>query len=196
MDTPASSKTRTAKSKPEPSGFEQWKRRAGPHKVTTKSGQPIEFRLMGLGELTLRGLLPTQLRELVSLDVLNKAQGGIAAVIADDIVKAVDGPEQQETLDRHLSELYELNKHLVAAALVEPPLTVEQLAEIPFEDLEECVRLITGQQPFDSRGVRVGVEPLDTFARFHHHHKLGPVAGCQGCADLQHDFSSLHLGAL
>lgn len=193
MDTPASSKTRTAKGTPEPNGFEQWKRRAGPHKATIKSGQQIAFRLMGLGELTLRGLLPTELRELVALDVLNKSQGGLAAVIADDIVKAVDGPEQQAVLERHLSELYELNKQLVSAALVEPKLTVAQAAEIPFEDLEECVRLITGQQPFDSQGVRIGVEPLDTFARFHHHHKLGPLAGCQGCADLQRDLSSLHL---
>lgn len=179
--------------------FDEWKLRAGPHRVTLGSGQRIEFRLMGLGELTLRGLLPDTLREIVSLDVLNKSAGGIAAVIADDIVRSVEGPEQQAELDRHLADLFELNKHVAAAGLVEPKVTPEQLGEaidagqVPFDDFEEIVRLITGQQTFDSRGVRVGVEPLDTFARFHHHHGLGSIEGCPGCAGIQDDLSSIHL---
>lgn len=179
------------------SGVDAWKRRAGPHDVTLGSGQEVAFRLMGLGELIMRGAVPTHLRELVSLHVLNEGNGGLNAVLADDLLSAVD-EEGQERLERHLSEAYELNKILVCEAVSSlggdtVSLSPKDLAEIPYDDFEELVQLITGQRAFDSRGVRIGVEPLDYVARFHELHGIeGRPADCEACTQHRSELSSLH----
>lgn len=195
----APTKTKSS-SAPETGGVAGWKRRAGPHKATLASGQQIEFRLMGVGELALRGAIPTHLRELVALHLLNEDRGGINAVLADDMIRSAGDPEAQARLEQHLGEAFEISKQLVAAALVtvdgQPAdLTPADLDEIPFGDLEELVRLITGRQPFDSMGVRIGVEPLDYVARFHELHGLaGSPADCEACAEHRRELSSVHLG--
>jgi len=48
----------------------------------------------------------------------------------------------------------------------------------------------------DARGVRIGVEPLQRFARFHHFHGLPEDGACDGCARFVAEFSSVDVGVV
>lgn len=184
-------------------GLAQWKNRAGPHTATLCLGTTVEFRLLSIDELALHGALPDELRELVALHYLNLEKGGLDAVLADDVVKSTAGPEAQARLERHTRQAWELNKTLAALALLavnDEPVKISdpnELDGVPVDELHQLVRLVTGREAFDSRGVRIGVEPLDVLARFHHHHGIpGEPSACEACLAYRRELSSLHVGAV
>lgn len=172
-----------------------WKRRAGPHNATLKSGQRVTFRVLGLGELALLDAVPDHLRELVALHQLNRGAGGIDAVIAREMLDVQTDPSKAAEFQQRLRDLAEVTKRLVVEALVEPKVTLDDLDGLPWEDLEELMRLCTGQLPFDSAGVRVGVEALDAWATFREEHRC-PDEGCEACARAQGRLSTVHVAAL
>lgn len=188
------------KNPPEPDGWadsaETWSKRAGPHNVTLKSGQKVTFRLMALGELALRGAVPTELNDLVSLGLMNKSTGGVDAALAAEALEASTSPEAHARFHKHLAESWELTKLLTIEATVSPTVTMEMIegGDVPFEDLEELALLIQGRQPFDSRGVTIGVEPIETLAQFPEKH--GCAQDCQACRAALQELSSVHVGAL
>jgi hypothetical protein len=176
---------------------EEWAGRAGPHNVTLRSGQKVTFRLMGLGELMLRGYVPSELRELVGLHFLNQSQGGLDAVLAAGIVNTIDDPATEDRLQQQLQQNFELTKALVQAALVDPKPSLEELDSYPFEDLEQLARLVKGLEPFDSVGVRIGVEEIDVLARFRALHGCDRrKTDCKPCRELLDELSSLHVGGV
>jgi hypothetical protein len=175
-----------------------WKKRAGPHNVTLGSGTKVTIKVFGVGELLLHNAIPETLRDTVALHLLNLNQGGISAVIGGDLIELNRNgtdPAESEKFQQRLRASAELTKLLVVEALVDPKLTLDELDEIPWEDQEELMRLCTGQQAFDSRGVRIGVEPVDSWATFQDEHRDGPCMGadCERCQRARQALSSLHV---
>lgn len=175
-----------------------WKKRAGPHNITLKSGQKLTIKVYGVGELLLLGAIPEDLRDTVGLHLINRHRGGIDAVIGAELLDLNGSdPAKSERFQQRLRDAARLTKTLVLEALRPsyPDLTLEELDEFPWDDLEELMRLCTGQEAFDSRGVRVGVERIDSWATFQDEHRDGPCLGegCPGCARAREALSSLHL---
>lgn len=170
-----------------------WKRRAGPHRVTLNSGMRALIRVLGMGVLSRLEALPDDLTQAVILHYEHIEQGGLVAVIAENMVAGGQG--DQEAAERALKltrDLGELTRRIVVEALIEPKMTLAELDEIPELDLEELMRISTGRQAFDAEGVTIGVEPLDPWAQFRHLHNCTP--DCAGCAELVDRYSTVHVG--
>lgn len=178
---------------------EEWTRRAGPHHVTLGSGMRVIFHVLGWQTLARLEGLPEELQHAVTLHAANLERGGLSFVIGQHMRKAEEN-DDQEAADKAMAytrDMQELSVRVVAEALVAPKLTVEQLRDpkiVPEGDLEELMRLCTGRAAFDSRGVRIGVEPIESLARFRHHHNCSP--DCQDCEETLNDLSSVDLGAV
>lgn len=176
-----------------------WKKRGGPHRITLPSGQRVLARVLGLGSLARLDGLPEDLVDAVVLHVVNLEHGGLPAVIAAELGNVNTDPEIAARVSQRISAFGRLTKYLVAEALVEPKLTVAELEEIPEDDLEMLMRIVTGRQQFDAAGVRIGVEALDAWATFRHAHgcdKLGSDAPCEACKNAQAALSSIDVGGV
>lgn len=175
-----------------------WKKRAGPHRFTLASGQKVLAKVMSVGQLVMLDAVPEHLRDTVALHLMNRQQGGIDAVVAKELLEAEKDDQAADRLQKRLRDLAELTKRIVVEAVVEPKLTIEMIdaGDVPWDDLEELFRLCTGQQPFDSAGVRVGVERVDAFLQFQREHRTGKCLGpdCPRCARALDSLSSLHAG--
>jgi len=178
-----------------------WKKRGGPHRLTLPSGMRVLARVLGLTSLARLEGLPEDLVDAVVLHVANLEHGGLPAVIAADLSNAATDPAVAARVAKRINDFGRLTKHLVAAALEKPKLTVDELEEIPEDDLEMLMRIVTGRQSFDAAGVRIGVEALDAWATFRHAHgcdggKLGSDTPCEACTNAQAALSSIHVGDL
>jgi len=170
-----------------------WKKRGGPHRITLPSGQRVLARVLGLSQLARLEGLPEDLTDAVVMHVVNLEHGGLPAAIGAELSKAGHGDEQAaEKANQYIADFGRLTKHLVAEALVEPELTVADLDEVPEEDLEMLMRIVTGRQTFDAAGVRIGVEPLDAWATFRDEHQCPP--DCEACVTARGRLSTVLLG--
>jgi hypothetical protein len=168
-----------------------WKKRGGPHQITLPSGQRVLARVLGLSSLARLDGLPDDLVDAVVLHVVNAERGGLPAVIGAEIANANGDEKAQEQAAKHIAEFGRLTKYLVAEALVEPKLTVDDLDDVPEEDLEMLMRIVTGRQSFDAVGVRIGVEPLDAWETWRSKH--GCPDDCPHCEDARSALSSIML---
>jgi hypothetical protein len=171
-----------------------WKKRGGPHRITLPSGQRVLARVLGLGSLARLDGLPEDLTDAVVLHVVNLEHGGLPAVIAAELGAVSTDPEVAARVSQRISDFGRLTKHLVAEALVEPKLSIGDLEQIPEDDLEMLMRIVTGRQTFDAAGVRIGVEPLDAWATFPREH--GCAADCEACKNALAALSSVDVGGM
>jgi len=193
MATTAKEHTRTPKTEAWAGTAGSWKKRGGPHRITLPSGQRVLARVLGLSQLARLEGLPDDLTDAVVMHVVNLEHGGLPAAIGAELSKAGHGDEQAaEKANQYIADFGRLTKHLVAEALVEPALSVDDLDEVPEEDLEMLMRIVTGRQTFDAAGVRIGVEPLDAWATFCDEHGCDP--GCPACLAARGRLSSVLLG--
>lgn len=193
--TAAKERTRTPE-KPESwaGSADAWKKRGGPHRLTLPSGQRVLARVLGFESMARLQGLPKDLSNAVVLHVWNRDQGGLPAIIAAEAAAGDSDPEAAERAERHTADFLELTKHIVAEALVEPKLTVDELEDVPEDDLEMLMRIVTGRQGFDAEGVRIGVEPLDAWATFCDQHRCPD--GCEACVKARRLLSSIDLDEL
>ena len=169
-----------------------WKKRGGPHRLTLPSGMRVTARVLGLSQLARLEGLPDDLSDAVVMHVVNLEHGGLPPAIGVELSKAGQGDEQAaEKANQYIADFGRLTKHLVAEALVEPALSVDDLDEVPEEDLEMLMRIVTGRQAFDAAGVRIGVEPLDAWATFCDEH--GCPEDCEACSKARGRLSSVLL---
>jgi hypothetical protein len=192
MPTTAKERTRTPKKKPDAwaGSAGSWKKRGGPHRITLPSGQRVLANVLGLSQLARLEGLPDDLTDAVVLHIVNLENGGLPAKIGAELSKAGHGDEEAaEKANQYIADFGRLAKHLVAEALVEPELTVDDLDEVPEEDLEMLMRIVTGRQTFDAAGVRIGVEPLNAWATFRDEHGCPP--DCEACVKARRSLSSV-----
>lgn len=135
--------TSTAADKKKPT-LEGWKK-ARTHQVTLASGYEVEIQIPNLPELASSGEFPNHLVE-TAIDVAS----GETKVTIEEVKKQ--------------AEFY---RHLISKTVVTPALTVEDVAEIPFEDIELLASIATRQRDVDALGHHIaGLDANEDWRRF------------------------------
>ena len=124
-----SESTPTAKTKPTLAGWKKAKR----HAVVLPSGFEVEIEVPNLPLMIKTGTIPNHL--------LDAALGAI---------------ERQQVTTELIKEQADFFELLVSTMVVEPKLTVEEVREIPFEDVELLVEIGTRQRDVDAVGNHIG----------------------------------------
>ena len=183
----------TVSSRPDATPADVWRERSV-HTVTGPSGSVMRMRIPGIGTVLATGGLPTYLVRLALLD-LSHPEGAASALkqMLDDVMD----DEQRDSILGETVRLREYQAHLVAAALIEPALRPEEVlsGDFPEDDLAMIAEIVQRTRAFDALGVRIGVEPLDRWARFHQEHGLDGE-DCEHCRSVQQAFSSIDVGAV
>lgn len=171
-----------------------WRQKAI-HTVTAPSGAVLRIRIPGIATLLENGDLPDHLIGLALLDI-SKPEGAASALreMLDDIL---DESRRVKVVEE-VAKFAEYQRRIIAAALVEPALTYDEIAtgDLPEGDLAMVADIVQRLVGTDARGVRIGVEPLDRWARFHHFHGLPEGGECDGCNRWADEFSSIDVGAV
>lgn len=160
------------------------------HDPVLPSGRKAVYRDVSLFDLQRLESLPTELRDYVVQEWAHP--GTLAAMAAKPFHDLEDLPKAPTKKQRENAEaefftvaevIGQVNLHLVALALVEPQMTVEQLAGIPTPDLEMLAGLISRKIPHDAVGRRVGVVALDWFQVVTGAHGLECAPDCGACKE-------------
>jgi hypothetical protein len=183
---PQTTEKRRRTSEPEWAGTAaEWGGRT--YQAVLPSGMQVEYRLPSLGEMAALGELPSELLELAYAEW---AQPGSAALMAAAPLMALD--EKSTDTERAAAEadaqqmaerIANLNRHMIAAGLVAPAMTAEQLEHVPYRDLELLSLLMNRGSGVDSAGRHVGVVPIDQFRLLLEAHGVARCdPGCAACA--------------
>lgn len=186
--------TTESPSRPDTTPPDVWRQKTV-HTVTGPSGAVFRIRIPGIAGLIERAELPVHLITMALRDITHP-DGAAAALLA--LLDDVSDEAKREELLGEMTKLAEYSRHLVAAALVEPDLTYEEVSsgDYPEDDLTMIAAIVQRMTSVDARGVRIGVEPLDRWATFHSEHGLGEADGCDDCIRAAEKFSSAHVGAV
>lgn len=176
-----------------------WQARAQ-HRISLPSGQQVTIRIPGIGTLLEHGDLPEDLFEIATAEITDtiSADGLDGPTIIPGSVQWVTKAQEREEKLERLRTFGAFQRRLVAAALVEPELSYEEITEaverqtLPEDDLAMIAEIVQRLRHRDARGVRIGVEPLDRFARFREEH--GCAEDCPSCASLVYAFSTVDVG--
>jgi hypothetical protein len=128
----------------------KWKA-AKTHEVTLPSGAEVKIELPDLAKLIKGGQVPNDL-----LDVATKVGAG----------QKIEAEEDTDKRKELLGQASDFNAFLVAQTVVEPKVTVEEVAagDIPAEDADYLVQLALRRTDFDAAGKHLG--GLDTIKSF------------------------------
>jgi hypothetical protein len=164
-----------------------WKRKRV-HQITLPTGQQVLARFPDTTTLFQN--------EAVSSDLIHVA---FMDQFAPDMLRAIIGDTDKEA--ELLKNFNELGDRLAVDMLVEPKLTLEELREIPQEDLDMLKQIAMRERNTDAKGVVLGVVQLDVFTTFREAHERSedvaeghppfPDPGCDACVEAFREFSSL-----
>lgn len=127
---------------------------AGVHNILCPSGVRVDIRIPDLAALIEGGDLPQHLLD-AALGVANKLARG----------------EQPKPSKDMVAKEREFNDFLVATTVVKPKLTIDQAAQVPFEDKELIVAIATRQRDMDAEYEQIGgLTKSEKYRRFR---KLG-----------------------
>jgi hypothetical protein len=182
-----------------------WKKQSRAwHKVTPPSGmEDVELRIPALTELIRADAVPERLRSIALKAAAHPA--GLRGVMAEQLQKSNENKETDEEvliedseLRQAVDDVVEIQKRLIvdSVKVAGELLTREDLEDpdFPAPDAEWFGSVMLREVDYDARGVRLGIEPLDHWARFRDFHDCGP--DCSACTALQDAFSSVDLGRL
>jgi hypothetical protein len=153
----------------------------------------VIVRIPNIMDLVRAGKVPADLLEVASREALDQplfqqgANGESAGGFDVDAAVAM------------IKSAGEFQQFLVSQMLIEPELTVDELVDVPPEDLDYLIQIADRRTDVDAKGVRLGVMPLSEAERFHFHHKGsldGDASTCAGCQAWRQEFSSVRLGEL
>lgn len=167
---------------------EAWGKRAV-HVVTLPSGMDVKIRIPNLGLLLEGDALPQTLRNAALQEMVDPISNRVArgAVVAAEN-ESPGEPAPTVTLD-DVRELYDLHKWLVVQTVIEPELELDDLHDLPQEDLEMLTQIATRERTTDAAGRSLGTEPLSRWATFRDKHGCAP--GCEACAEVVNEFSTV-----
>lgn len=127
-----------------PKTLAAWKK-AGVHSVTLSTGFECDIRIPNLPELVSAGEFPNHL-----VDVAISVASGDRKVSADEI--------------KSQAEFY---RELISRTMVDPQVTPDQVAEIPFEDIEILAAIATRQRDVDALGKHIaGLDKSEEWRKF------------------------------
>lgn len=176
------------------------------HKVTPPSGMTdMELRIPALSDLIRNEAVPERLRSIALKSAAHPAGfRGVMAQQLDDQNEAEEKGEktledaiaENSELKQAIDDVTDITKRLVAENVKVGGefLTLEDLddPEFPTVDAEWLAGVMLRDIEFDAKGVRLGIEPLERWARFRHFHDC--AEDCGACAALQDEFSTVDLG--
>jgi 7-cyano-7-deazaguanine synthase in queuosine biosynthesis len=172
-----------------------WRNRL--HTVTCPSGQRLRIRIPGVETILQHGDLPDELVEIAILESTH--EGGAATAIAEEIPTL--GRDEKV---KRLAEYAAFQRELVRASIaqvdvggewVNVSVSRDDLSSVPDADVEMIAMIALRLRGTDARGVTIGVEPIDRWARFHETHGLDP-ASCEKCEAFLEGLSSADMGAV
>ena len=177
------------------------------HQLTLPSGQVVRIRIPGISTLLEHGDLPDHLFDIAFAELTDTItiQGIDGLNLIPGSIQWVAKADSKENRLERVRAYGEFLRHLVAAALVEPELTFDQVTEavmeatLPEDDLSMISEIVQRLRFRDARGVRIGVEPLDRWASFREGHRGISCTGdedCDGCRKVIDQFSSIDVGDL
>lgn len=121
-----------------------WKKSAF-HEITLSSGVKVTIKLPNLPELVKSGEFPNHL-----VDIAISVATGETKISKEEVTAQAD-----------------FYRELVARTVVEPALTPEDVAELPFEDVELLAALATRQRDVDALGHHLaGLEKSEDWRKF------------------------------
>lgn len=109
-----------------------WKKNAQ-HTITLPSGTAVEITVPSLPQLARAGEIPNDLLAVAT-----------AAV------------KEEEITAEHLGKLADFHKWLIPKMVVKPTITPEDVAELPYEDIEMLVEIAGRQRDTDAVGHQLG----------------------------------------
>lgn len=153
----------------------------GIHMVTCPSGALVRIRIPDLSLLLASDSVPGELRQIAMLQISKAiADGGDADV----------GKMQMPKIDEELiGRLADLHEYLISEMLVEPKVTVDQVASIPSEDRDMLTQIAGRQRNVDARGISIGIEPIDRWEVWRDTHSCPD--DCDHCAEVVGALSSI-----
>lgn len=168
------------------------------HDAELPSGIKVTYRDLSTAEFAFVEELPTELLELA---VAEWAAPGTAAAYAAEPMREIrdrskpatkkqEAAAQAET-EKRFKALTQLNRELIALALVEPRLTADELRGIPLPDLEMLSLLVNRQLAVDAAGRHVGVVPIDQFRHLLQAHGVECPPDCETCETERWNVSTL-----
>lgn len=176
------------------------------HKVTPPSGmEDCELRIPSISDLIRNEAVPERLRAIALKSAAHPAGlRGVMAQALDDQNEAENKGEK--TLEESLAESSELKQAIEDVVDIQKRLVVENVKiggefltledlddpDFPTSDAEWLAGVMLREVEFDAKGVRLGIEPLERWARFRHFHDC--AEDCGACQALQDEFSSVDLG--
>lgn len=138
------------------SSLSDWKARSL-MRVALPSGATVTLRALTLDELAAEDALPD---DLVRVAMLNMRPGALAMQLAEH-VNAGDREKADELSRANL----DLRNRIVLAAVVDPKITADDLADIDPYDKAMIAQLAQRLIDTDAEGVRVGADSLEPFRR-------------------------------
>jgi len=180
-------------SQPDVTPVDVWRERTI-HTVTGFSGSTCKIRILGIPTMLEIGIFPEHLLGIALLDI-SKREGAVGA-LREALEDVLDSTKRGQLVDE-VKKLAEYERRIVAASLVEPELSYEEIAsgEFPEDDFSMILEIIQRRRQYDARGVRIGVEQLDRWEAFHREHGLD-AEDCQHCKRLAQELSSIDVGAV
>jgi hypothetical protein len=160
------------------------------HDAVLPSGIKVTYRDLSLAEFAMLEQLPSDLLDLAVSEWGNPGAGADYALAPlqelNELRKPTKAQRDSAELEtrKRFDALAELSREVVAAALVEPKLTADELRGIPMPDLEMLSLLVNRKIAIDAAGRRVGVVPIETFRAVldaHGHERCDP--DCEACEE-------------
>lgn len=139
---------------------------SGPHVAVLPSGKAVRFRILTAGELLSSGRLPEGLRDAAALYASHP--DGPDELMRSLVFTASLRDDAQSALERLIKAGRELEPHVVAASLVEPEVTAEEVASgiFPELDVRMLLEFAERRRNVDAAGNRLPFVTLDEYATF------------------------------
>ena len=145
-----------------------WAKRndAGPHLAVLPSGATVRFRIPDQAELLKAGRLPEELREAAI--IFTSHPDGTDELMRELVLMAAMRGAGQDTLASVIKAGQDLTPHLIAAMLVEPEATAEEVAEglLPQYDVRMLLEFAERLRNVDAQGNRLPILTVDEWATF------------------------------
>lgn len=142
----------------------------------------VRIRIPNLGLLLEGDALPQSLRNVALQEIVDPVREQVAR---SQINGDTDRPDI--TLEQ-VKELFELHKWLVVQTVVDPVLEMDDLPDLPQEDLEFLTQIATRERTTDAAGRSLGTEPLSRWDTFREKHEC--AEGCEACQAVVDVFST------
>lgn len=182
MATRTPARTPRSTAKPAATGRETtdlgvWKKRAILYGVTLPSGAVVDLKQLTLETHLTYGRTPDTLRVVATADLRAKLND-------TDLTQQDRASALQEYVDHQRALLVEM--------LVSPTITVDDLPDIPEQDVEFLVRVANRSATEDAAGRTLGFEPLNKWAIFRDFH--GCADDCPSCGAVRDTLSTAIAG--